>query len=53
MRCRYAIYTKIDTNSYYGYKNDDDGVLEKVEHPIEEEMRGNTLRKWQRIKSMC
>jgi len=37
-RCRYAIYKKIDASSYYGYRIDEDGILEKVERPAEEEM---------------
>jgi hypothetical protein len=32
-RCRYVIYKRIDTSSYYGYRNDEDGILEKVEWP--------------------
>jgi pre-mRNA-splicing factor ISY1 len=30
-RCRYDIYKRIDTSSYYGYRNDEDDILEKVE----------------------
>jgi hypothetical protein len=30
-RCRYPIYERIDTISYYGYKSDEDGILKKVE----------------------
>jgi pre-mRNA-splicing factor ISY1 len=37
-RCRYAIYKQIEANSYYGYINDEDGILEKVEWPVEEDM---------------
>jgi pre-mRNA-splicing factor ISY1 len=37
-RSRYEIYKRIDASSYYGYKNDEDGILEKVEWPMEEEM---------------
>jgi pre-mRNA-splicing factor ISY1 len=51
-RCRYVIYKRIDASSYYGYMNDEDGILEKVEQSTEEEMRGRALRKWQRIDSM-
>jgi hypothetical protein len=53
MRCRYAIYKRIDTSSYYGYNNDEDGILKKVEWPTEEGMQGRELRKWKRINSMC
>jgi len=44
-RCRYAIYMGIDTNSYYGNMNDEDCILEKVEQPMDEEIRGRELRK--------
>jgi pre-mRNA-splicing factor ISY1 len=44
-RCRYVIYKKMDVSSYYGYMNDEDGILEKVEQPAEEEMRGRELMK--------
>jgi hypothetical protein len=44
-RCIYVIYKRIDASSYYGYMNDDENILEKVEWPIEEEMQGKALRK--------
>jgi pre-mRNA-splicing factor ISY1 len=44
-RCRYAIYKRIDASSYYGYRNDKDGILEKVKQPAEEDMQGRALRK--------
>jgi pre-mRNA-splicing factor ISY1 len=44
-RCRYVIYDLIDVSSYYGYRNNEDGILEKFERPTEEEMRGRALRK--------
>jgi hypothetical protein len=47
-----VIYKRIDTSSYYGYKNDENNILEKVEWLIEEEMQGKSLRKWERIESM-
>jgi hypothetical protein len=31
-------FTRELTSSYYGYRNDEDGILEKFEHPVEEEM---------------
>jgi pre-mRNA-splicing factor ISY1 len=37
-KCRHAIYKWIDTSTYYGYMNDDEGILEKVEMPTKEEM---------------
>jgi hypothetical protein len=30
-RCSYDIYKIIDASSYYGYMNDEDDILEKVE----------------------
>lgn len=50
-RSRYEIYKRIDA-SYYGYRDDEDGILEKVERPAEEEMRARALREWQRIESV-
>ncbi|PHU17994.1 Pre-mRNA-splicing factor ISY1 -like protein [Capsicum chinense] len=37
-RTRYDIYKRIDA-SYYGYRDDEDGILEKLEGPAEEKMR--------------
>ncbi|GJS52263.1 pre-mRNA-splicing factor ISY1, partial [Tanacetum coccineum] len=37
-RSRYDIYKRIEA-SYYGYRDDEDGVLEKVERGAEERMR--------------
>jgi hypothetical protein len=48
----YAIYKRIDTGSYYGYKNDKDNILEKFERPAKEDIRGKALRKWNKIESM-
>jgi hypothetical protein len=45
-RCRYAIYNRIEVNSYYGYRNEKDGILEKVKQSTKEEMQGRALRKW-------
>jgi hypothetical protein len=36
-RYMYEIYKKIDTN-YYGYTDDENHILEKVEWPVEEDM---------------
>jgi hypothetical protein len=36
-RSRYEIYKRIDV-SYYGYRDDEDTILEKVEQLMEEEM---------------
>ncbi|GAB4855265.1 hypothetical protein Ancab_023885 [Ancistrocladus abbreviatus] len=37
-RTIYDIYKRIDA-SYYGYMDDEDGILEKLEGPTEEKMR--------------
>jgi hypothetical protein len=37
-RCRYEIYKRIDVSLDYGYKNDENGILEKAKWPVEEEM---------------
>eukprot|EP01018_Ginkgo_biloba_P006642 Gb_22077 [translate_table: standard] len=50
-RSRYEIYKRIDA-SYYGYRDDEDGILEKVERIAEEEMRAKALHEWQRIEAV-
>lgn len=47
-RTRYDIYRRIDA-SYYGYRDDEDGVLERVEGPAERRMRANALQEWKRL----
>lgn len=44
-KSRYDIYRRIDA-SYYGYRDDEDGVLEKVEGPAERAMREAAVREW-------
>ncbi|KAL7223644.1 hypothetical protein ACSBR1_025155 [Camellia fascicularis] len=44
-RTRYDIYKRIDA-SYYGYRDDEDGILEKLEGPAEEKMRAEALAEW-------
>jgi len=52
-RSRYEIiYKRIDID-YYGYRNDEDDIVDKFEWLTEEGMRVTTLREWQRIMSMC
>jgi hypothetical protein len=50
-RSRYVIYKKIDT-SYYGDSDDKNGILEKFEQPMEEDMRARALSEWKRIESI-
>lgn len=47
-RTRYDIYKRIDA-SYYGYRDEEDGVLEKVEVPAEERMRAAAVEEWMRM----
>ncbi|XP_031493813.1 uncharacterized protein LOC116259938 [Nymphaea colorata] len=50
-RNRYEIYKRIDA-SYYGFRDDEDGILEKVEGPAEKEIREIALREWQRAEDI-
>ncbi|KAM0939846.1 putative pre-mRNA-splicing factor Isy1, helix hairpin bin domain superfamily [Dioscorea sansibarensis] len=47
-RTRYDIYKRIDA-SYYGYRDDEDGILQKVEGPAEREMRAEAVAEWKRM----
>ncbi|RDX83041.1 Pre-mRNA-splicing factor ISY1-like protein, partial [Mucuna pruriens] len=47
-RTRYDIYKRIDA-SYYGYRDDEDGVLERLEGPAEEAMRRAAAEEWRRL----
>ncbi|WCJ39678.1 hypothetical protein M5689_020649 [Euphorbia peplus] len=47
-RTRYDIYKRIDAG-YYGYRDDEDGVLESVEVLAEERMRVAALEEWRRV----
>ncbi|MQL72603.1 hypothetical protein Taro_004927 [Colocasia esculenta] len=50
-RTRYDIYKRIDA-SYYGFRDDEDGILEKLEGPAQEEMRAQALAEWQRMDAI-
>lgn len=50
-RTRYDIYKRIDA-SYYGYRDDEDGVLERVEGPAEEKMRAEAVAEWRRMEEI-
>lgn len=50
-RTRYDIYKRIDA-SYYGYRDDEDGVLERVEGPAEEKMRAEAVAEWRRMEDI-
>ncbi|XP_010542134.1 PREDICTED: pre-mRNA-splicing factor ISY1 homolog [Tarenaya hassleriana] len=50
-RTRYDIYKRIDA-SYYGYRDDEDGILEKLEKKAEEEMRRRAVDEWRRVEEV-
>lgn len=50
-RTRYDIYKRIDA-SYYGYRDDEDGVLEDVEGPAEKKMRAEALAEWNAMEEI-
>ncbi|PHT48373.1 Pre-mRNA-splicing factor ISY1 -like protein [Capsicum baccatum] len=50
-RTRYDIYKRIDA-SYYGYRDDEDGILEKLEGPAEEKMRAAAVREWMEMEEI-
>ncbi|KAK2973483.1 hypothetical protein RJ640_009981 [Escallonia rubra] len=50
-RTRYDIYKRIDA-SYYGYRDDEDGVLGKVEGPAEERMRAEVVAAWAEMEEV-
>ncbi|KAK2635107.1 hypothetical protein Ddye_029899 [Dipteronia dyeriana] len=47
-RTRYDIYKRIDA-SYYGYRDEEDGVLERVEGPGERRIRIEAEEEWRRM----
>ncbi|KOM45276.1 hypothetical protein LR48_Vigan06g058200 [Vigna angularis] len=47
-RTLYDIYKRIDA-SYYGYRDDEDGVLERLEGPTEDAMRREAAEEWRRL----
>ncbi|KAL5065923.1 hypothetical protein RYX36_027660 [Vicia faba] len=47
-RTRYDIYKRINA-AYYGYRDDEDGILEHLEAPAEEGMRDEAKEEWRRL----
>ncbi|XP_010465993.1 PREDICTED: pre-mRNA-splicing factor ISY1 homolog [Camelina sativa] len=47
-KTRYDIYKRIDA-SYYGYRDDEDGILESLERNAEGEMRKRSVEEWRRL----
>ncbi|XP_057950648.1 uncharacterized protein LOC131145525 [Malania oleifera] len=50
-RSRYDIYKRIDA-SYYGYRDDEDGVLERLEVTAEEKMRAAAVEEWRVVEEV-
>ncbi|KAK8716288.1 hypothetical protein V6N13_043603 [Hibiscus sabdariffa] len=50
-RTRYDIYKRIDA-SYYGYRDEEDGVLARVEGPAEAKMRAEAEEEWRRVEEI-
>lgn len=50
-RTRYDIYKRIDA-SYYGYRDDEDGILEKLEGGAEKRMRAEKVREWEEMEAI-
>jgi len=44
-RTRHEIYQRIDAD-YYGYRDDEDGLLEKLEAEAEEKARAKAIEEW-------
>lgn len=47
-RTRYDIYKRIDA-AYYGYRDDEDGILERLEPSAEAAMRREAAEEWYRL----
>ncbi|XP_004492600.1 uncharacterized protein [Cicer arietinum] len=47
-RTRYDIYKRINA-AYYGYRDDEDGILERLEAPAENAMRREAAEEWHRL----
>ncbi|XP_074312737.1 uncharacterized protein LOC141648152 [Silene latifolia] len=50
-RTRYDIYKRINA-SYYGYRDEEDGVLGKLEGPAEEAMRAAAVADWEMLEEI-
>jgi pre-mRNA-splicing factor ISY1 len=48
---RYEMFKRIDAD-YYGYRDDEDGVLVKLERVAEAEAREKAIREWQRVEAI-
>jgi pre-mRNA-splicing factor ISY1 len=45
------MYKRIDAD-YYGYRDDEDGILEKLEQVAEKQMRAQAIEEWQQIEAV-
>eukprot|EP00850_Spirogloea_muscicola_P024053 SM000429S16081 [mRNA] locus=s429:27139:29075:- [translate_table: standard] len=50
-RSRYELYKRIDAD-YYGYRDDEDGVLEKLEKVAEEKAISDAIDEWKAIEAI-
>eukprot|EP00897_Mesotaenium_endlicherianum_P007245 jgi/Mesen1/6549/ME000334S05883 len=50
-RSRYEMYKRINAD-YYGYRDEEDGVLEKLERAAEQELREKAIREWQKLEAV-
>lgn len=50
-RTRYDIYKRIDA-SYYGYRDEEDGILEKLEGPAEKKMQAAAVKEWMEMEEI-
>lgn len=50
-RSRYEMFKRIDAD-YYGYRDDEDGVLEKLEREAEQRLRQQAVEEWERLEAI-
>lgn len=50
-RSRYEMYKRIDAD-YYGYRDEEDGTLAKLEQDAEKDIRSKVVEEWQRIEAV-
>jgi len=50
-RTRYDMYQRIDAD-YYGYRDDDDGLLEKIEKEAEKKTREKIIQEWNEAQTI-
>eukprot|EP00250_Pteridium_aquilinum_P013861 c21618_g1_i1 orf=604-1479(-) len=50
-RSRYEMYKRIDAD-YYGYRDEEDGILEPLEKEAEQKIRSKAIDEWNRIEAV-